>query len=97
MSAPYYTVRAYASWADVDRGRIAHGSRHDGPGARERAMALRDALPYPIVDVIRHDPALDGRGGGRVIADRVDTPHPAYPMGRPVAPCRCYPADDSDR
>ena len=55
MSAPYYTVRAYASWADVDRGRIAHDSRHDGPGARERALALREALPYPIVDVIRHD------------------------------------------
>ncbi len=73
MSAPYYTVRAYASWSDVDRGRIAHDTRHDGPGARERAMAERDALPYPIVDVVRHDDT-----GGRVIAER-RTPHPLEP------------------
>ena len=74
MSAPHYTVRAYASWSDVDRGRIAHGSRHDGPGARERAMALREALPYPIVDVIRHD----------VTTYRFTHTVPPYPGTRPA-------------
>ncbi len=67
MTAPYWTVRAYASWSDVERGRRAHDSRHD---TEAEARADYDALPYPIADLIRHDPALDGRGGGRVIDDR---------------------------
>jgi len=68
----YWTVRAYASWSDVDRGRIAHDSRH---ATAAEAAAVYDALDLPIADLIRHDPALDGRGGGRVTAGRA----PEYP------------------
>lgn len=65
--APYWTVRAYACWSDVDRGRIAHDSRH---ATYADARATYDALALPIADLIRHDPALDGPHGGRVTDDR---------------------------
>ncbi|MCU0250196.1 MAG: hypothetical protein MUE61_08315 [Vicinamibacterales bacterium] len=64
---PYWTVRAYRSWSDVERGRVAHDTRHDDAA---EARAVYDALDLPIADIIRHDPALDGRGGGRVTDGR---------------------------
>lgn len=62
MSRPTYTVKAWTGWYAVEHGEPAHRSTHDN---REDAMALRDALPFPIVDVIRCDDT-----GGRIIAER---------------------------
>jgi hypothetical protein len=73
MTRPTFTVKAWTGWDAVARGELAHRSTHDN---REEALALRDALPFPLVDVIRHDDT-----GGRVITTRAAWPHPADVMG----------------
>lgn len=49
---PVYRVTAYASWELKDAGIKAHDETYPTAGEAE---AVREDLPYPIVDVIRED------------------------------------------
>ena len=61
-----YHVKAWASWQDVSRDKIAHRSMHAN---RQDALDMAAALPVPIVDVIDDQQ-------GRVVADCVMVPFP---------------------
>lgn len=59
-----YVVKAWRDWSDTQP--ATRGPFDDLAAARLEAAEH----PDPLIDLIRHDPELDGRGGGRVIATR---------------------------
>lgn len=70
-----YRVTAYASWTDRDAGLPSHDATHPTRGA---AMLERDALPYPIVDVLA-EPRTCYPFGHTLPANAPDEPFPPCP------------------